>query len=386
MNDKIIDALNSEDNISGYTHAFYNYPARFHPKFVQAVIEYFTEKGDCVLDPFMGSGTTAVEALASGRRFLGIDINPLATFLAQVKTTCLINKDFDAISVWLERTSDYINLRQKVEIQNKWLPYVKNLPWWITKTIAILLFRSNLLQNERQKNFVRCGILTAGQSTLDCKKSIPTSKVFLNSFIDKMYLMISSLKRYQYMLRDRVDVPLSQLNRRRKILCSPIAGIEKDMRRITKWTPVKLILTSPPYPGVHVVYNRWQIRSRKETPAPYWIINSPDGNGLSYYTMGDRKQKGLLKYFMNLRASLNSLKYFMDKNSIIIQLVGFSDPSWQLNRYLEIMDELGFKENGRANNFNEPFMRNIPNRKWYTQYRDDSSFSECEYLLIHKMG
>jgi len=385
MNNQIIDALNSEDIISGYTHSFYNYPARFHPKFVKAVIENFTKEGDCVFDPFMGSGTTAVEALASGRRFFGIDINPLATFLAQVKTTCLTNKDINAITVWLGQIQGSINLHKKVTLPLKWLPYARHLPWWIRKTIAILLLKCNTLKNDRQKNFVRCGILATGQWALDCKKSIPTSKAFLISFINKIYVMIRDLKGYQDALRDKVDVPLSQQSRLRKILCRPVAGIENDARRIKRWTPAKLILTSPPYPGVHVVYNRWQIKGRKETPAPYWIINSPDGNGLSYYTLGDRQQKGLARYFLNLKDSFNSMKSLLDKNSIIVQLIGFSNPSWQLHRYLEIMEELGFKESGRSMNFNEPFSRNIPNRKWYTQYRDLAKSSEREYLLIHKL-
>jgi DNA modification methylase len=46
-------------------------------------IKLFTEPGDLVLDPFIGSGTTAVAAKNLGRKFLGIDINPEYVAIAQ---------------------------------------------------------------------------------------------------------------------------------------------------------------------------------------------------------------------------------------------------------------------------------------------------------------
>ncbi len=50
----------------GLTHGFYRYPARFSPQFARSAIEAFTEPLDTVLDPFMGGGTSAVEALGLG--------------------------------------------------------------------------------------------------------------------------------------------------------------------------------------------------------------------------------------------------------------------------------------------------------------------------------
>jgi DNA modification methylase len=38
-------------------------------------IRLFTQAGDVVLDPFIGSGTTAVACIRAGRRFLGIEVN-----------------------------------------------------------------------------------------------------------------------------------------------------------------------------------------------------------------------------------------------------------------------------------------------------------------------
>lgn len=43
---------------------------------MQLYIENSSDPGDTVLDPFMGTGTTGVGALRSGRRFIGIEIEP----------------------------------------------------------------------------------------------------------------------------------------------------------------------------------------------------------------------------------------------------------------------------------------------------------------------
>lgn len=49
---------------------------------VRAYINHFTQPGDCVLDPFGGSGVTAIEAMLLNRRAIHNDINPLADFIA----------------------------------------------------------------------------------------------------------------------------------------------------------------------------------------------------------------------------------------------------------------------------------------------------------------
>ena len=50
---------------------------------VAQYIKNFSKPGDLVLDPFGGSGVTAIEALMNNRRCINIDINPMAVFLAQ---------------------------------------------------------------------------------------------------------------------------------------------------------------------------------------------------------------------------------------------------------------------------------------------------------------
>lgn len=68
------------------THYLFRYPAKFHPPVVAALLARYTEPDQCVLDPFVGSGTLLVEATLCGRRAVGVDIDPVAISVALAKT------------------------------------------------------------------------------------------------------------------------------------------------------------------------------------------------------------------------------------------------------------------------------------------------------------
>jgi DNA modification methylase len=70
-------------------HCIHAYTAKLIPQIPRYVIEKYTQKNETVLDPFCGSGTALLEAKLLGRNALGIDINPLAVFISEVKTTSL---------------------------------------------------------------------------------------------------------------------------------------------------------------------------------------------------------------------------------------------------------------------------------------------------------
>jgi hypothetical protein len=59
-----------------------SYRACFKPQLPRFFIERFTAPGDLVYDPFMGRGTTVVEAALLGRAPAGCDVNPLSAILA----------------------------------------------------------------------------------------------------------------------------------------------------------------------------------------------------------------------------------------------------------------------------------------------------------------
>jgi len=65
-------------------YLMHKYWARKPHNVVRRYIEYYTDPGDTVLDPFMGSGVTVVEAAGIGRKAIGNDLNPIAALITEM--------------------------------------------------------------------------------------------------------------------------------------------------------------------------------------------------------------------------------------------------------------------------------------------------------------
>jgi DNA modification methylase len=59
------------------------HPAKFPESLAQEFIEFFTKPGQVVLDPMVGTGSTLIAALRSGRQSYGIELNPTYTVIAE---------------------------------------------------------------------------------------------------------------------------------------------------------------------------------------------------------------------------------------------------------------------------------------------------------------
>jgi SAM-dependent methyltransferase len=69
------------------THWIYPYQGKFHPQMVRALLNILgAQPGSTALDPFVGCGTTALEASLLGVHCIGVDLSPLCVFLTRVKT------------------------------------------------------------------------------------------------------------------------------------------------------------------------------------------------------------------------------------------------------------------------------------------------------------
>jgi len=84
-----ITSLAKPKRDKGYTRTFYSYPAKFLSKLPHGLIRRFSKKNDLIFDPFVGGGTTGLEAMILERHFIGYDLNPFAILVSSVKTTYL---------------------------------------------------------------------------------------------------------------------------------------------------------------------------------------------------------------------------------------------------------------------------------------------------------
>lgn len=371
--------------VSGLTHNFYRYPARFSPSFVRAAIKAFSKHGDLVLDPYVGGGTTMVEAAALGRDGIGVDISELAEFVTKVKTTVYSPREFEEIAKWSGKLSRSISAQRTSKSSKEYfdLGYYKHLAdpkrWRLRKAIEQAITSAENLKSKRSNDFARCVVLRTGQWALDGRKSLPSIKDFRNALAQNATDMIACAKDF------RLQALTAKVRSKIRILNRSAVGIEK-IKRFKSGKAPKLILTSPPYPGIHVLYHRWQVDGRKETAAPFWIANKLDGAGLSYYTMGDRKNPGLETYFENLQVIMESLVAVCSHETTIVQMVAFQDVSWQLPRYLETLKAAGLEEillPSLSKCLDGRLWRSVPNRRWYSDQRGDTPGSK-EVVLIHR--
>lgn len=74
--DNVIRVVRDTSNGLGADGYIAAHPARFPVAFARELIAPFSDPGQIVCDPFMGSGTTGVAAVKLGREFIGIELEP----------------------------------------------------------------------------------------------------------------------------------------------------------------------------------------------------------------------------------------------------------------------------------------------------------------------
>jgi len=106
------------------THGIHSYPAMMIPQVARKLIQIFGHKGDVLLDPYCGSGTTLLEGMLAGMNAVGTDLNPLARLIARVKTTPINIRVLD------KEIARFPPRRKKLT-----MPEITNVDYWFAPTV-----------------------------------------------------------------------------------------------------------------------------------------------------------------------------------------------------------------------------------------------------------
>ncbi|OGM29872.1 hypothetical protein A2801_01910 [Candidatus Woesebacteria bacterium RIFCSPHIGHO2_01_FULL_41_10] len=155
------------EKTKSYTHGIHTYPAMFIPQVGRRLLETYSKKGDTICDIFCGSGTALVESKLIGRNAYGIDLNPLAIFLAYAKTTP-VNPQ--------ELTKEYIALLDRVEkIKDSEIqrPDFKNIDFWFKEKVIVKLAKLKkairAIKDKPIQNFLMVAFSETVRYSSNCK-------------------------------------------------------------------------------------------------------------------------------------------------------------------------------------------------------------------------
>ncbi|MBI3620160.1 transcriptional repressor LexA [Candidatus Roizmanbacteria bacterium] len=148
------------EKTKSYTHGFHTYPAMFIPQVARRLIESYSQKGETVCDIFCGSGTALVESRLLGRNAYGIDLNPLAIFLAKVKTT-----EIDT-SILTKRYFHLLDRIRKIKDSEIERPNFLNIDFWFKDRVIVQLAKIKKAIKETTEENIRNFFMVAFSETV----------------------------------------------------------------------------------------------------------------------------------------------------------------------------------------------------------------------------
>lgn len=235
------------------THGYYTYPAKFIPQLAARLIKKYSKENDIVIDPFMGSGTTVVEAIVNNRVGIGTDINNIAYLLAKVKTTPIktteLLQEFSNIEFDLQNRLngqyDFF-LKESLNV----VPQNDRIDYWFKpeqkEKLSIIFARILEVKNNDIRNFF---LIAFAQILKSCsiwlQKSVkPTrdqnKKIFepLTLFLNQTNKMIKRHYEFDKLLNPKIK---QNIDKYRVVQCGDSRKLPCEKNKAT------LIVTSPPY-------------------------------------------------------------------------------------------------------------------------------------------
>ena len=158
------------EKTKSHTHGIHTYPAMFIPQVGRRLLETYSKEGDTICDIFCGSGSALVESRLIGRNAYGIDLNPLAIFLAKAKTTPINPQKL---------TREYIALLDRVgKIKDKEIqrPDFKNIDFWFKDKVIVKLAKLKKAIREIKDETIQNFLMVAFSETVRYSSNTKTGE------------------------------------------------------------------------------------------------------------------------------------------------------------------------------------------------------------------
>ena len=263
-------------------YAIHEYPAMFHYKVVNKLIQDYSSPDNTIYDPFCGSGVAIVEGLKLGRYPIGTDINPIALLITDVRSSN-INVD-NADQYWFKEyvINDLGKLRQFIKT-------IKDDK--LFKFFLVVLSQTvRQVSNNKKGEFKRYRL-----NEEKLKHFHPNS---LNTFLNNAYKYLTIIK----------QEPLPS---------NHYSLFLHDIRKEISISNVDLVITSPPYGDskTTVAYGQFSIFSVE------WLrgLNPYGDTNVKLDTLclgGQRTKERILLPSHTLHAILNQINTVDHKRSL----------------------------------------------------------------------
>ena len=158
------------EKTKSHTHGIHIYPAMFIPQVGRRLLETYSKEGDTICDIFCGSGSALVESRLIGRNAYGIDLNPLAIFLAKAKTTPINPQKL---------TKEYLALLDRVgKIKDKEIqrPDFKNIDFWFKDKVVVKLAKLKKATREIKDESIQNFLMVAFSETVRYSSNTKTGE------------------------------------------------------------------------------------------------------------------------------------------------------------------------------------------------------------------
>lgn len=252
-----------EARTNGGPHGIHPYPAKFIPQIPRTLIELFHPKTNApVLDPFCGSGTTLAEAYIQGIDSVGIDLNPLATLLAKVKTTPLRA----SLGQIAKEVSDAA--QKRVKVARFEVPPIPRIDHWFQKQVQEALAALISEINHQSDRDVRDALKIVLSSIIVRVSNQESDTRY--AAVEKGVPQASVWASFE---RAAVSVGVSLANLKEELFRRPssVRVLTKDLMTVDPHEVGKgigLVVTSPPYPNA---YEYWLYHKYRM----YWLGMDP---------------------------------------------------------------------------------------------------------------